>query len=354
MEEGRMESLMQSWDGEFVVSRHDAPTGAWIFISVHSTRRGPAGGGTRMKVYERPADALLDGQKLAASMTRKFAVAGMPYGGAKAVICLPKDFDAAGRDDLLRRYGELVRNLGGIYFTGPDVGTSSADMDLLSDIAGALVFGKSPAKGGLSDSGAITAAGVFAGCEVVAEQLFGSLSLQGRSVVVQGAGNVGGPLVRRLLAAGAMVSASDVNTAALDALGKHDSLKILRTEEVLKTPCDIFAPCALGGVLNEQTAASLPCKGISGAANNQLASEEAGNILQQRGVLYAPDFVVNLGGAMGLVSIETKGWAVPKAEQAVMDRVRVALREVFAIAAKQGCTTNQAAEEFAYLEAVAS
>lgn len=338
-----MESLIRQWDGESVVVRQDRETGAWIFIAVHSSVLGPAIGGTRMRSYPRLDDALEDALRLAAAMTYKYAVAGFPRGGGKAVICLPAGFDPAARPALLRRYGALLKQLGGFFSTGPDVGTSPADMDVIGETGSPYVFARTPARGGAGGSGPATALGVFVALEAAAGQVFGNPSLAGRRVLVQGAGSVGGVLIERLVAAGAEVLWSDVDPAALE---RFRALPFVAPERVYDTECDLFSPCALGGVLNEATIPRLRCRAVAGAANNQLATPEDAERLRARGILYAPDFVVSLGGSVAITGIEAMGWSRERAEEEVR-RIGDALRNVFARAEAEGITTDVAARRIA-------
>jgi leucine dehydrogenase len=342
-----IEAAIRDWDGESVVASYDAPTGAWIFIAIHSTRRGPAGGGTRLKPYDTPADAVRDALRLASAMTRKFAVPGLPYGGGKAVISVPADLDVLLRPGLLRRYGALVKNLGGLYLTGPDVGTNGADMGTIAETGAPYVFGAASADGAGGGSGAITAAGVFAALEVVCERLFAGGALRGRTLLVQGAGNVGGPLIQRLRNTGAKVLFTDLDRAAAHKVFEGPDVVRVPAEAVYDTACDILVPCALGGVLNENTIARLRCRAVAGAANNQLATPEDARRLQERGILYAPDYVVSVGGAMGLLGMELEGWSAEQAEQEVKRSVQRTLREVFSLASATGSTPADAAEELA-------
>lgn len=338
-----MESLIRQWDGESVVVRQDRETGAWIFIAVHSSRLGPATGGTRMRAYPRADDALEDALRLAAAMTYKYAVVGFPRGGGKAVIGLPAGFDPAARPGLLRRYGALLRQLGGFFFTGPDVGTSPADMDVIGETGSPYVFARTPARGGAGGSGPATALGVFVALEAAAERVFGTPSLAGRRVLVQGAGSVGGALLERLVAAGAEAHWSDVDPAAQD---RFQGLPYVAPESVYDTPCDLFSPCALGGVLNEVTIPRLRCRAVAGAANNQLATPEDAERLRARGILYAPDFVASLGGSVAITGMEAMGWSRERAEEEVR-RIGNTLRQVFARAAAEGTTTDVAARRIA-------
>jgi len=342
-----IESLLREWSGETVIVRHDRPTGAWILIAIHSTRLGPAGGGTRIKSYPNLQAALQDVFRLAEGMTYKFAGPGMPYGGGKAVIALPGDFDPQARPALLRRYGALVHQLGGLFFTGPDVGTSSADMDIIAETGAPYVFGRTQAGSGAGSSGPATALGVFTGIQVACEHLFGEPSLRGRRVLVQGTGSVGGSLIEYLRAAGAQVLFSEVDKGAIHRFRDELGLQFVSPEAVYTMECDILAPCALGGVLNANTIPRLKCRAVVGGANNQLADAKDAERLQARNILYAPDYVVNVGGAMFLLGVETQGWTQERVEQEVVESVRRALREVFELAATEGIPTDAAARQIA-------
>jgi leucine dehydrogenase len=342
-----IESLLREWSGETAIVRHDRPTGAWILIAIHSTRLGPAGGGTRIKSYPDLQAALQDVFRLAEGMTYKFAGPGMPYGGGKAVIALPGDFDPQARPALLRRYGALVHQLGGLFFTGPDVGASPADMDIIAETGAPYVFGRTPASGGAGSSGPATALGVFTGIQVACEHLFGEPSLRGRRVLVQGTGSVGGSLIEYLRAAGAQVLFSEVDEGAIHRFRDELGLQFVPPEAVYTMECDVFAPCALGGVLNANTIPQLKCRAVAGGANNQLADAKDAECLQARNILYAPDYVVNVGGAMFLLGVETQGWTQERVEQEVVESVRRALREVFELAATEGIPTDAAARQIA-------
>ena len=341
-----MESLLREWDGESVIIQFDRPTGAWIIIAIHSTRLGPAAGGTRMKPYPDFQEALRDALRLAASMTYKFALADLPYGGGKAVIALPPDFDPGERSDLLRRYGVLIHQLGGLYQTGPDVGTSPHDMDIIAEAGAPYVFCRTPANGGAGDSGGATALGVFNGIQAVCEHLFGGGSLKGKRVLVQGAGSVGRPLIDLLREAGAEVLFNDVDQAAIRHFRDERGLQFVPAKAVYDTPCDIFAPCALGGILNRNTIPRLKCLGVAGAANNQLAEPADADRLRERRILYAPDYVINIGGAMAITGIEAMGWSREKADERVRS-VRQTLHHIFEMAEAEGITTDAAARRIA-------
>lgn len=341
-----METLLRKWDGECTIVKFDRPTGAWIFIAIHSTRLGPATGGTRMMFYPDPKAALQDALRLAAGMTYKFAVPGFPRGGGKAVVAIPPDLKTNSRANLLRRYGSLIHDLQGLYYTGPDVGTSPEDMDIIAETGAPYVFCCTPAKGGAGGSGPATALGVFAGMQAVCEHVFGNASLRGRQVLVQGVGSVGEPLIERLLAADAIVFFSDVDEVVVRHFRDENGLPFVPPETVYDTPCDIFAPCALGGILNKENIPRLKCRAVVGAANNQLGHPEDAENLEARGILYAPDYVVNVGGAMAITGMEAMGWSSAQAETEVM-RVRSSLEKVFELADTDGITTEAAARRIA-------
>lgn len=342
-----MESLLREWDGETVIVRYDRPTGAWIFIAIHSTHLGPALGGTRMKHYPDQEAALSDVLRLAAGMTYKFAVPGIRWGGGKTVISIPKDFEPDSRPDLLRRYGRLVHQLGGFFYTGPDVGTSTVDMDIIAETGAPYIFCRTQSAGGAGSSGPVTALGVFAGIQAACEHVFGEASLKRRKVLVQGVGSVGGELIERLRDAGAELIFSEMDEGIIQRLRDDLGLQFIPVEEVYQTECDVFAPCALGGVLNENTIPQLKCRVIAGGANNQLARPEDAERLRARGILYAPDYVVNVGGAMAIPGIEDLGWSHAEADEKVVESVHYTLHRIFEMAKAESITTDEAARRIA-------
>jgi glutamate dehydrogenase/leucine dehydrogenase len=342
-----MEALLKAWDGERVIIEFDRPTGAWIIIAIHSTRRGPAGGGTRMKSYPTMEAALADALELARGMSYKFATADMTRGGGKAVIAVQPGLSAKARADLLRRYGTLIAQFGGMFMTGPDVGTSSADMDVIAETGAPYVFGRTPAAGGAGDSGPATALGVLHAMRVVSERLFDTPSLAGRRVLVQGAGSVGGRLLHLLREAGAEALFSDVEEAAIHHFRDELKIPFVPAEAVYDTPCDMYAPCALGGVLNQETIPRLRCRAVVGSANNQLARPTDAELLHERQILYAPDFVVNVGGAMAIVGRETMGWSEAEANEHVIVSIEQTLRQALDMAAARHISTADAARSVA-------
>jgi leucine dehydrogenase len=340
----KVETLLRQWDGETVITRFDHATGAWIFMAIHSTRPGPpVSGGTRMKVYPDAEAGLQDALKLSTAMTMKLALAGIAHGGGKTVIALPPDFDPAQRPTLLRTYGLLLKQLGGLFLTGPDVGTSPEDMNIIAETGYPYVFSRTPEVGGAGDSGPGTAVGVLAGIRATCEQLFGCDCLADRRILVQGTGSVGSALIDMLCQAGAEVLFSEVDERAIRRWRDERGLPFIPANQVYNTPCDIFSPCALGGILNPQTISRLQCRAVVGSANNQLTSPTEAQQLQEKGILYAPDIAVNIGGLMSIIGMEAEGWSRAEAFERVSRTVDCTLRQVYALAAAEGLDTHTAA-----------
>jgi leucine dehydrogenase len=336
------EELLESWDGETAVIHRDRETSSWLFICLHSTRRGPAGGGTRMKVYGAPAEGLQDAMRLSAAMTRKLAVAGLPFGGGKAVIAVPEIPSGEERRALFLRYGDLVASLGGTYRTSSDMNTGEADMDVIGERT-EYVFGRSVGAGGAGSPAPPTALGVFHGIRASLSHLFGSDDLDGRSVVVQGAGGVGSVLAEYAAEAGADVLVGDIDPGRAQAVADRVGGATVPADTVLDTECDVYAPCAVGGTLSLETAPRLRCRIVAGSANNQLAEPEAAELLREHGILYAPDFVINVGGAVAIVGLEQLGWD-ERALDAALRQIGETLRHVYERADAQAISTAAAAE----------
>jgi leucine dehydrogenase len=294
-----LQTLIEEWDGHAVVTCFDRPTEAWIFIALHDPILGMPSGGTRMKVYPTPADGLRDAQRLAEGMTHKWAAAGFPAGGGKAVLALSRPLDDGERVGLLRRYGRLIASLHGSFGTGQDLGTTPQDMEV---IAGETSHVLGAGGDRLTDPGPYTARGVLAAMRAVARRLpcevSGPGGLDSLRVVVQGVGDVGGPLTRMLAEEGAELVLTDVVEGRLRALAEELGARVVTPKEALDTPCDVFAPCAIGAVINRDTIPRLACRAVCGSANNQLELPEDADRLQERGILYAPDYVANSGGAI--------------------------------------------------------
>jgi len=331
------EELLAGWDGEHAVIRHDEESGAWMFVGVHSTALGPAVGGTRMRVYPTPADGLRDVLRLSAAMTQKLAGTGYPRGGGKAVLAVPGPELPTGeaRRRLLLRYGQLVDSLGGAYRTAGDMNIKPDDLDVVSETC-RWVYGANSSGG---DSGPGTARGVFHGIRATVEHAFGSDDLAGRSVLIQGVGAVGANLARELADAGARVLVSDVDETRAAATG----FETVAPDAVFGLEVDIFAPCAVGAVLNSETIPLLNCRAIAGAANNQLAEPADADRLAERGILFAPDYVVNSGGVIYLIALVDEGRDAEGIE-AGLAGIADTLRGLFAEASADGITPNEAAQ----------
>jgi valine dehydrogenase (NAD+) len=297
---------------EQVVFCQDPASGLQAIIAVYSTALGPGLGGTRFHPYLSEDAALDDVLRLSRSMAYKNSLAGLDHGGAKAVII--GDPATGKSEELLRAYGRFVQSLGGRYYTACDVGTDVADMDVIARET-RFVTGRSEVNGGAGDSSVLTAYGVFEGMRACAEHAWGTPSLAGRRVGVAGVGKVGSHLVGHLLMDGAAVVVTDVSPQAVDRLRlRHPGVEIAAgTDALLAADLDIYAPCALGGALNEQTVAALSATIVCGAANNQLAHPGIGSRLRERGVLYAPDYVVNAGGVIQ-VADEIAGFRFERAK----------------------------------------
>jgi leucine dehydrogenase len=332
------EALLAGWDGEHAVVRHDPASGAWMFVCVHSTVRGPAGGGTRMRVYPAPPDGLADAMRLSEAMTWKMAAAGMARGGGKAVLAVPELPAGEPRRRLLRRYGELVASLGGSYRTAGDMNIAPEDLDVVAETC-PWVYGTTHGGG---NSGRGTARGCLHAIRATVEHAFGSPDLGGRSVIVQGAGSVGAVLARELAEAGARVLVSDVDEERAAATG----CETVPPERVVETEVDVYSPCAVGGTLNADSVPRLACRAIAGCANNQLAEPHDAERLRERGILYAPDFVVNAGGIIQLIGLEDEGWNEAQLEAALAG-IGDTLRSLFAEAEADGITPAEAADRLA-------
>jgi leucine dehydrogenase len=340
-----LEDLIRSWDGEEVAVHYDHPSGTWMFVCIHSSERGPAGGGTRMKTYPTSADGLADAMRLSAAMTLKMAATDIPFGGAKAVLAVPALPEGDERRRLLLRYGDLAASLGDNFQTGPDVNTTIADMDVIAE-RHAYVFCRSKERGGSGDPGPYTARGVFHGIRASVEHVFGSPDLDGRRVLVQGVGDVGARLAEQLAQAGARVLVSDIDSERVNGLAARLGAEVVPAEAAIGAECDIYAPCALGGTLNEETIPQLRCRIVAGCANNQLAGADDAARLGEAGILYAPDYVINAGGVIHAWGVESLGWDLDTVE-ARLAGIGDSLTDIYERAAVGGITTEAAAEQLA-------
>ena len=328
--------------------RRGRRSGCFTIVAVHSTARGPALGGCRLWHYEDSRAAVRDALRLSHAMTLKSAVAGLPLGGGKGVIMAPDPAAAGDREwrvEALRDFGDTVESLGGSYITAEDVGTSARDMETIA-LSTSHVTGLARRLGGSGDPSPWTALGVQTAIEVCCERVFGTPSLAGRTIAISGLGNVGGRVASACAEAGATLLVSDIDPrkrALADSLGA----RWLEPDEALSAPVDVFAPCALGGLLDHESVQRLGAPIVAGAANNQLAGDEVASLLAQRGVLWAPDFVVNAGGIINIsVELEDGGYDPRRAGELVRG-IGATLERIFDDAAARGVSPLDAAMELA-------
>jgi leucine dehydrogenase len=289
---------------EQVTFCYDQDTGLKAIIAVHNTILGPALGGTRMWMYKSEAEALNDVLRLSRGMTYKAAVSGLNLGGGKAVIIGDSKKDKT--EALFRKFGRFVNNLNGKYITAEDVGTSTREMEYVA-METKHVTGLPESMGGGGDPSPVTAYGVYMGMKAAAKEAYGNDSLDGKRIVVQGVGHVGENLVKDLRKENAKVFITDINEDQLRKVAAETGAEVISSEAVYSTNMDIYAPCALGATLNTENIAQLKCKVVAGAANNQLADETIhGKLLMEKGIIYAPDFLINAGGLIN-VYFEFKG-----------------------------------------------
>jgi leucine dehydrogenase len=334
-------------DHEEVLIRRGRRSGLFTIVAVHSTVRGPALGGCRVWSYDDARAAIRDALRLSRAMTFKSSVAGLPLGGGKGVVMLPAEgtVTPARRRAALQDFGDTVEALGGRYVTAEDVGTSARDMTVIAGVT-AHVTGLSRRRGGSGDPSPWTALGVEAAIGVSVEAAFGSASLKGRSVAVIGLGHVGSRVARACAKAGADLLVADIDPAK-QALAAELGARWTSPEKALLADVDVVAPCALGGVLDHDSAPRLRCAVVAGAANNQLADDAVADLLHARGILWAPDFVANAGGIINIaVELEPGGYDPRRARQRVRG-IADTLRRVYADARAIDATPLTAAHELA-------
>lgn len=310
--------ILAQWDGLGVVVRQDRPTGTWVFVAIHDDTLGPATGGLRMKVYDRPEDGLHDALRLSEGMTLKWAAMDFPFGGGKTVLAIPRPLDEDERRGLMLRFGGLLNSLGGRYGTGADLGTTTRDMQTIAEVS-EFVIGVHGRSAGPMDPSPFTALGVFAGIRAAVEQRFGTSGLEGRRVLVEGVGSVGASLAKLLGDGGATVLVSDLDPTVADRIARSCCGSVIAPEDVSSTECDVYAPCAVGATLNSRTIPVLACSIVAGAANNQLEEPGDAERLSARGILYAPDYVINGGGAMAFTLIYQGLSPIAAVEERVVD-----------------------------------
>lgn len=326
---------------EQIVHFADSATQLDGYIAIHSTRLGPALGGVRFHPYARPGAALEDAMRLARGMTYKAAAAGLDLGGGKAVINGdPRELRS---ERLFRAFGRVVDSLGGRYITAEDVGTTVEDMAAVAEET-AFVTGRAVSDGGLGDPSPSTALGVLVAMKAALAYLDGDDSLEGRTVAVAGLGKVGAALVELVVDAGARAIVADVDAGRVAAVAKATGATASSVDAIHQEQCDVYSPCALGGVLDPVRIGELRCRAVVGAANNQLADDAHAELLSGRDVLYVPDFVANAGG---LIHVASEGKATAEEVHETVMALGPRVASILALAAEHGISTLQAAEQLA-------
>ncbi len=333
---------MEKYDYEQLVFCQDEKSGLKAIIAIHDTTLGPALGGTRMWTYESEDAAIEDALRLARGMTYKNAAAGLNLGGGKTVIIGDPRKDK--NEEMFRAFGRYIQGLNGRYITAEDVGTTVQDMDLIHEETD-YVTGISPAFGSSGNPSPVTAYGVYRGIKAAAKQAFGDDSLEGRTIAVQGVGNVAYNLCRHLHEEGASLIVTDINKEAVQRAVEEFDAKAVDPNEIYAVDCDIFAPCALGAVINDDTIPQLKAKVIAGAANNQLKETRHGDLINEMGIYYAPDYVINAGGVIN-VADELYGYNRERAMKRV-EQIYNNVERVFEIAKRDRVPSYVAADRMA-------
>lgn len=326
-------------DHEQVTFCHDKESGLKAIIAIHNTNLGPALGGCRFWPYASEKEAIKDVLRLSRGMTYKAALADLHLGGGKAVII--GDATREKTPEKLRAFGRFVEHLNGLYITAEDVGTTPKDMSTIYEETRHVV-GRETKEGGSGDPSILTSFGVFTGIRACVYYKMGKEDLSGVRVAVEGLGHVGIDLVKRLSEAGASLVVTDINKALLDKVAHQYGAQAVGIEEIFSANVDVFAPCALGGILNDNTIPLLNCQIVAGSANNQLAEPYHAKALEKRGILYAPDYLINSGGLIN-VSYEGPNYDL----QEVMNHVEgiyYTLLEIFEAAKAHHITTSEASD----------
>ena len=338
----RILDYMERYHYEQLVVCHEPSVGLKAFIAIHDTTLGPSPGGVRIWPHATEEEAIMDVLRLARAMTYKSAVAGLPLGGGKGLIVADSRTDKS--EGLLKAFGRYVDTLGGRYITTEDVGMTPEDLVHIAQET-PHVLGLPTSLGGSGDTSKQTGWGVYLGMKACAKAAWGSDSLEGRVVGIQGFGNVATYTVSHLLEEGVEIVATDINEDALDR-ARDLGARVVGVEEIYDVECDIFSPCALGSSLNGETIPRLRCTVVAGGANNQLASEEHGVELQRRDILYAPDYVINAGGIINAAS-ELDGTYRPERAKELTERIYDTLEHVIHISRAEELPTNIAADRLA-------
>ncbi|WP_068984875.1 MULTISPECIES: Leu/Phe/Val dehydrogenase [Lysinibacillus] len=333
---------MEKYDYEQLVFCQDEASGLKAIIAIHDTTLGPALGGARMWTYASEENAIEDALRLARGMTYKNAAAGLNLGGGKTVIIGDPFKDK--NEEMFRALGRFIQGLNGRYITAEDVGTTVTDMDLIHEETN-YVTGISPAFGSSGNPSPVTAYGVYRGMKAAAKEAFGFDSLEGRTISVQGLGNVAYKLCEYLHNEGAKLVVTDINKAAIDRVVNDFGATAVAPEEIYSQEVDIFSPCALGAILNDETIPQLKAKVVAGSANNQLQDSRHGDYLHELGIVYAPDYVINAGGVIN-VADELYGYNSERAMKRV-EGIYDSIEKIFTISKRDGIPTYVAANRLA-------
>ncbi|MFS0890165.1 branched-chain amino acid dehydrogenase [Peribacillus frigoritolerans] len=333
---------LEKYDYEQLLFCQDKQSGLKAIIAIHDTTLGPALGGTRMWTYASEEDAIEDALRLSRGMTYKNAAAGLNLGGGKTVIIGDPRKDK--NEEMFRAFGRYIQGLNGRYITAEDVGTTVEDMDLIHEETD-FVTGISPAFGSSGNPSPVTAYGVYRGMKAAAKEAFGTDSLEGKVVAVQGVGNVSYNLCRHLHEEGAKLIVTDINKESVARAVESFGATAVNPDEIYGVECDIYAPCALGAVINDQTINQIRAKVIAGAANNQLKETVHGDQIHEKGIIYAPDYVINAGGVIN-VADELLGYNRERALKKV-ETVYDTIERVFEIAKRDQIPTYKAADRMA-------
>ena len=330
---------MSQYGHEQVTMYSDPDSGLRGIIAIHDTTLGPSCGGTRMWPYRSETEALADALRLSHAMTYKSAAAGLNLGGGKGVIIGDPGADKS--EALLRAWGRFVDTLGGRYLTTTDVGTTGRDLESVHQETDHVV-GLDLTLGGSGDTSIMTGLGIYMGMKACAAHVWGDDSLRGKTVALQGFGKVASHTAEHLLAEDASIIATDISEAALDR-ARNLGVKVVGADDIYDTDCDIFAPCALGGVINAETIDRLRCRIVAGGANNQLAAPEDGETLHRRGIIYAPDFLINAGGIINAAAEIGQPYNSERSRQQT-ERIYEQMAAVLATSYKKEISTARAAD----------
>ncbi|MDR7072667.1 branched-chain amino acid dehydrogenase [Fictibacillus barbaricus] len=333
---------METYDYEQLVICQDKQSGLKAIICIHDTTLGPALGGTRMWTYDSEDAAIEDALRLARGMTYKNAAAGLNLGGGKTVIIGDPKKDK--NEEMFRAFGRYIQGLNGRYITAEDVGTTVEDMDLIYQET-PFVTGVSPAFGSSGNPSPVTAYGVYRGMKAAAKEAFGTDSLEGKVIAVQGVGHVAYTLCKHLHEEGASLIVTDINKDAVQRAVEDFGAKAVDIDDIYSVDCDIFAPCALGAIINDSTISQIKAKVVAGAANNQLKETRHGDALHEMGIVYAPDYVINAGGVIN-VADELNGYNRDRAMKKV-ETIYDNIASVIEISKRDNIPTYLAADRLA-------